>query len=188
MPVIGSVCVVMTLKSVKLSSVVVAREPIVPEIAAAAGMGNVGTWKEPRVGEWVWAGKTRSGATTSSPWLLDEGGEIGCGKPAITAESGAATSPIRTRRRPGRWSSKEVEAECASDCPLLPVWPRECERTDVDGREDPEPLSVCEDAAAEPDGLWEEYGLRWERIECNDPRSDSSISRGWTTMGCNEIP
>ena len=48
----------------------------------------------------------------SSPWLLDEGGgEIECGKLAMTAESGAATSPTITRRRPGRWSSNEVEAE-----------------------------------------------------------------------------
>ncbi len=42
-PVIGSVCVVVTLKSVKLSSVVVARDVIVPETATAAGMGSVGT-------------------------------------------------------------------------------------------------------------------------------------------------
>ena len=40
-PVIGSVCVVVTLKSVKLSSVVVAREATVPvpDTAAAAGIG-----------------------------------------------------------------------------------------------------------------------------------------------------
>ena len=42
-PVIGSVCVVVTLKSVKLSSVVVAREATVPDTAAAAGIGSVGT-------------------------------------------------------------------------------------------------------------------------------------------------
>ena len=64
--------------------------------------------------------------------------------------------------------------------------PRECERADVEGREEPEPLSVCEDAAAEPTGLMDEYGLRWERIECSDPTSDSSVSRGWTTMGWSE--
>ena len=38
-PVIGSVCVVVTLKSVKLSSVVVAREATVSDTAAAAGIG-----------------------------------------------------------------------------------------------------------------------------------------------------
>ena len=93
---------------------------------------------------------------------LDGGGDTVPGKPRLkTAESGGATSPTSTRRRPGRWSSKDIELECTRDCPLLPVGPLECELLDPDGREEFEPVKVCrEEAAAEPEGLRDECGLR----------------------------
>ena len=61
--------------------------------------------------------------------------------------------------------------ECTSDPPLLPVCPREWLRAER------------EDAPAEPEGLRDEYGLRCERVECNEPISERRTSRGWTTVG-----
>ena len=185
-PVIGSVCVVVTLKSVKLSSAVplVAVDVTVPLSATGLGM---------RIGLRLGApdGYTgAAGSTTSSPCPCRC---IGGGEPELpgnapnTAESGGdATSPTSARCRPGRWSSNETELEWARDAPLLIVMPREW--LDAVGREELEALPVCRDeAGAEPEGLRDEWGLRCDRVECNEPRSDRIASWGCTTMGCQCI-
>ena len=174
-PVIGSVCDVVTLKSVRLSSPV-ARVPVdVTVPATVAGDGRAGI-----IASGAGAGAS-AGTSVSSPCPcececpVDDGGGDADGKPepGNTAESGGEpTSPTSPPwRRPGRWSSKEIELECTSDPPLLPVCPREWLRAER------------EDAPAEPEGLRDEYGLRCERVECNEPISERRTSRGWTTVG-----
>ena len=171
-PVMGSVCVVVTLKSVKLSSAVslVAVDVTVPLTATGPGLAGIGIATGALVG---YDGGT--GSTTSSPCVCacaGGGGEPApLGKLAYTADRGGDTSPTSTRLRPGRWSSNEIELECASDPPLPPVGPLEW--LECEGRDELEPVCVClVDAAAEPEGLRDECGLRCERIECNDPRSE----------------
>lgn len=150
-PVIGSVCVVVTLSSVKLPSV-----PTVPRVPVDVTVPvTVAGSERIAIGKGASAGYAGGSPNASSPCkCAGGGGELGKPRPGNTAESGGeATSPTSARWR--RRSSSEIEMEWTREPPLLPVGPRECD--DAEGREEFEPVMVWrDDAGAEPVGLMDE--------------------------------